>query len=80
MRTGLERRRATVEQWMGKLGALSPLRVLERGYAIVKLDSGTDRGSDNDIGGVIRAAADIKSGQRLRITFHDGDRKVQALD
>lgn len=74
MRTRLERRRATVEQWMGKLGALSPLKVLERGYSIVRAEDPAAFGT------VIRSASDIQSGQKLRITFHDGDRQVQAVD
>jgi exodeoxyribonuclease VII large subunit len=72
MRSRLERRHAFVEQWMGKLDALSPLRVLERGYSIVRSEEGSSAS-------VIRSASEIQEGQKLRITFHDGDRAVQAL-
>ena len=71
IRVRLERRRSALEQLMGKLDALSPLRVLERGYSIVR-DTLTD-------GQVIRSAAQLKAGQELKITFYDGERKVQAL-
>lgn len=68
----LEKRRALVEQWMAKLDALSPLRVLERGYTIVRKGSGeaTD---------VIRSAKQVQSGQELQITFYDGQRMVRTL-
>jgi len=69
MRTRLERRHAFVEQWMGKLDALSPLRVLERGYSIVRSEPGT----------VIRSASQVQEGQKLRITFHDGECPVQVV-
>ncbi len=69
MRTRLERKHAFVEQWMGKLDALSPLRVLERGYSIVRTDEN----------GVIRSASQVQEGQRLRITFHDGECPVQVI-
>ncbi|MGZ3699919.1 MAG: exodeoxyribonuclease VII large subunit, partial [Bdellovibrionota bacterium] len=71
LRVRLERRRALVEQMMGKLDALSPLRVLERGFTIVR-----DPAAEN---AVIRSAAQLHQGQELQITFHDGQRKVQAL-
>jgi exodeoxyribonuclease VII large subunit len=69
MRSRLERRHAFMEQWMGKLDALSPLRVLERGYSIVRTDENS----------VIRSASQVQEGQKLRITFHDGDCPVQVI-
>ena len=71
IRVRLERRRAVLEQMMGKLDALSPLRVLERGYTIVRA------GAEGET--VIRSAAQVRTGQELKITFHDGIRDVQAL-
>ncbi len=65
-----ERRRALVEHLMGKLDALSPLRVLERGYTLVK---------DPVRGEVVKSAGQVVSGEQLEITFHDGKRIVQAL-
>ena len=58
---------------MGKLDALSPLKVLDRGYAIVR-----DRPGWPVPGKVIRAAGQIHDGQELQITFADGSRKVRA--
>jgi exodeoxyribonuclease VII large subunit len=65
----LDRRRAMVEQLSGKLDALSPLRVLERGYSIVRSESG----------GVIKSAGQVHEGQELQIRFSDGQKKVRAL-
>lgn len=71
LRLKLERHRGRVEQLMGKLDALSPLRVLERGYSIVR-----DPAHDAL---VIRSVSQISVGQELEITFSDGKRAVQAL-
>jgi len=68
-RVRLERRRSLVEQLMGKLDALSPLRVLERGYSIVR-DPARQ-------GAVIKSAGQVHDGQELQITFYDGQRTVQ---
>ncbi|MDR3607379.1 MAG: exodeoxyribonuclease VII large subunit [Oligoflexia bacterium] len=70
IRARLERRSAGLEHLAGKLDALSPLRVLERGYALVR--------EDGD-GAVVRSASQIKTGQKLQVTFHDGNRTVQAV-
>jgi exodeoxyribonuclease VII large subunit len=67
-RLKLERRQGVVEQLMGKLDALSPLRVLERGYTLVRGEEGA----------VIRSSRQVIEGQILEITFHDGQRTVQA--
>ncbi len=66
-----ERRRALVDQLMGKLDALSPLRVLERGYTIIRDPQKGDV--------VIKSAGQVVTGDNLEITFHDGKRTVQAL-
>ena len=71
IRVRLERRRAGMEQLMGKLDALSPLRFLERGYSFVRDPAAEDR--------VVKSAEQIRAGQELRITFYDGQRSVQAL-
>ena len=65
----MERRQGVVEQLMGKLDALSPLKVLERGYTLVRESEG---------GAVIRSAHQVVEGSKLEITFHDGQRTVQA--
>ncbi|MBI2712563.1 MAG: exodeoxyribonuclease VII large subunit [Bdellovibrio sp.] len=66
----LVRRRAGLEQWAGKLDALSPLRVLERGYTLVR-----DPEQDSV---VVRSAKQVKPKQELEITFYDGKRMVRA--
>ena len=70
MQGRLERRRASLEQLMAKLDALSPLRVLERGYAITR---------DPATGSLVRSATQVVKGQTLEIGFHDGKVPVQAL-
>ena len=67
----LQRRQSQLQQWSGKLDALSPLRVLERGYTLVRDPS---RG-----GAVLRSAEQVKAEQELEITFYDGKRTVRAL-
>jgi exodeoxyribonuclease VII large subunit len=67
----LEKKRDRVEQFMGKLDALSPLRVLDRGYSLVKDPS---RG-----GRIVRSASELQPGQKLQVTFADGGADVQVL-
>lgn len=67
----LERRRARLEQLAGRLDVLSPLKVLERGYSVVRESKGTK---------VIRSAHEIRKGQNLVIVLHDGEAKVQAIE
>ncbi|MCM2278530.1 MAG: exodeoxyribonuclease VII large subunit [Oligoflexia bacterium] len=71
LRAQLERRRASLERACGTLDALSPLRVLERGYSIVR-----DPGAG---GKVIRSAAELKPGRRLEVRFHDGQAAVETV-
>lgn len=71
LRARLDRKRAALEQLAGKLDALSPLRVLERGYSILK-EAGAD-------GAVVRSASQVVPGKKFEVTFHDGSRTVQAL-
>lgn len=67
----LERKRSSVEQLMGKLDALSPLRVLERGFTLVR-DPGANWA-------VVKSVEQVRSGKELQITFYDGQRNVKAL-
>lgn len=77
MRNVLERRHAVLGQCTGKLDALSPLRVLERGYSIVfEAADGAESGAGKR---VVRRAADLSAGQKIRIRFHDGERDAEAL-
>lgn len=67
----IERGNAALQGLSGKLDALSPLKVLERGYSLVRDAAEPSR--------VMKSSRDVRSGQRLRITFHDGDRQVEAI-
>lgn len=69
-----ERSRASLEHSAARLDALSPLRVLERGYTLVR-----SQAEDGEPEKVIRSAADVRKGQNLMVTFHDGSRAVRAL-
>ncbi|NNE20617.1 MAG: exodeoxyribonuclease VII large subunit [Myxococcales bacterium] len=65
--------RATHAELCAQLDALSPLRVLERGYAIA-LHESTDR--------AVRSTAEVKQGDRLRVRVSDGEfgAKVESHD
>jgi exodeoxyribonuclease VII large subunit len=67
----IERKRSGLAQWIGKLDALSPLRVLERGYALVRDPA------ENRV--VVKSALQVRSNQELEITFYDGQRTVRAI-
>jgi exodeoxyribonuclease VII large subunit len=58
----VERKRAVLENSAAKLVALSPVQTLERGYAIVRTDSGD----------VVTAASDVSTGGRVDVTLADG--------
>jgi exodeoxyribonuclease VII large subunit len=60
-RRALDRRRATFAQGVARLDALSPLRVLERGYALATHD-----------GRVVTDAAAVKPGDRVDLRFARG--------
>lgn len=74
IRRRMDRKEALLEQSMGKLDALSPLRVLKRGYALVR-----DRGIEKSQKTIIKSVHQVNSGQELEITFYDGQRSVRAL-
>jgi exodeoxyribonuclease VII large subunit len=58
----VERRRAALENIAAKLVALSPLQTLERGYAIVRTESGD----------VAASAGDVSPGARVDVTLARG--------
>jgi exodeoxyribonuclease VII large subunit len=57
----VERRRAQLEAAAGKLRVLSPMKTLERGYAIVRTGST-----------VVRSAADVAPGARVEVALAEG--------
>jgi exodeoxyribonuclease VII large subunit len=58
----VERKRAVLEKSAAKLGALSPVQTLERGYAIVRTDSGD----------VVASTSGVSKGTRVEVTVADG--------
>jgi exodeoxyribonuclease VII large subunit len=62
MRLKLERLRARIESQAAQLGHLSPLRVLERGYAVVQ----------DAAGHAVRRAEETELGQRLTVRLAEG--------
>ena len=58
----VERKRAVLERSAAKLGALSPVQTLERGYAIVRTDSGD----------VVASASGLSAGAHVDVTLADG--------
>ncbi len=64
----VEARRAEVARFAGQLDALSPLRVLERGYAVAR---------DAD-GRVLRRAADLPPGLQFRLRVTDGEVRARS--
>ena len=56
--------------YTSKLDALSPLKVLTRGYALVQSEEGS----------VIRSAKEIETQQKLKITLRDGTITTTVLD
>jgi exodeoxyribonuclease VII large subunit len=58
----VERKRAGLENSAAKLAALSPVQTLERGYAIVRTDSGD----------VLASASNVSEGVRVDVTLADG--------
>ncbi len=63
MRTAKERRAAQLDQLGGRLDALSPLRVLARGYSVARDDEGR----------VLKRTRDFSAEDEFRLTVSDGD-------
>jgi exodeoxyribonuclease VII large subunit len=70
MRARLAREGAEVQGLAGRLDALSPLKVLGRGYAIATRDDGC----------AIRAAKDVKKGDRIHLRVADGRIDADVVD
>ncbi len=64
----LERARSRLSSGAGRLDALSPLRVLERGYAVALLD-----------GKALTRAEDAKDGDELELRLHEGQLRARVL-
>jgi exodeoxyribonuclease VII large subunit len=58
----VERKWAALEKSGAKLVALSPVQTLQRGYAIVRTESG----------GLVASSGDVSSGTRVEVTVADG--------
>ena len=63
----LGNKRRSMERVTASLGALNPLAVLSRGYALVQTEEGT----------VIPAAAELQVGDRVSLRFADGSARVR---
>jgi exodeoxyribonuclease VII large subunit len=69
MSRNLQGVRSDLSRFASVLEALSPLKVLERGYTLVL------RGKS-----VLRSSTDLKTGDKLQIRFHDGLTQVRVDD
>jgi exodeoxyribonuclease VII large subunit len=70
MQAHLERRGAILERLSGQLDALSPLRVLQRGYSVAR----------DEAGKVLRQTADFTEGLEFRLTVTDGDVRAEVRE
>jgi exodeoxyribonuclease VII large subunit len=62
LQPALARRRHAIEAACGKLEALSPMRVLERGFSLTQRADGR----------VVTSADDVRAGERISVRVHDG--------
>ena len=69
VRKGLTRDRARLAQLSGRLDAMSPLRVLERGYVVVTQD-----------GSAVTSSARLSPGDAVRLRFADGEHAAEIQD
>jgi exodeoxyribonuclease VII large subunit len=70
MQRQVDRRTTRLEQAAAKLDALSPLKVLARGYAVARDDSNR----------VLKRVGDFSPGAPFRLTVTDGDVRAAALE
>jgi exodeoxyribonuclease VII large subunit len=71
MRAALERRRSLLARAAGRLDSLSPLAVLDRGYALVWRDRD---------GELVRDAGALARDERLRLRFARGEARARVVD
>ena len=69
VRKGLTRDQARLAQLSGRLDAMSPLRVLERGYVVVTQD-----------GSAVTSSARLSPGDAVRLRFADGEHAAEIQD
>ena len=62
MRPSLVRRRHAIDAACGKLEALSPQKVLERGFSLTLRADGR----------LVTGAGDVRTGDRVTVRLHDG--------
>ena len=60
---GIERKKRRYVELTAKLDAMSPLKVLTRGYAMAQTEEGV----------VIRSIRQVKTGDRMTVSFSDGN-------
>jgi len=65
----MNQERNRLKHLSGRLDAMSPLRVLERGYVVVQGDSGA-----------ITTAGALETGQTVGLRFHDGQRSATVVE
>lgn len=68
VRNRLERASTSLERCATQLDALSPLKVLDRGYSIVREGER-----------VLKSVGEVSKGKRLEVTFKDGSIEVEAV-
>ena len=66
----MERASAKIAQAAAGLDALSPLRVLQRGYAVARAEDGA----------VLKRVAQLTPGVAFRLTVTDGDVRARVRD
>jgi len=77
METRLERRHSALAQSMAKLDALSPLRVLERGFSLV-MQNAAGKDQHRRLVRSAREFRELGPDQSLLIRFHDGEAMVRS--
>ncbi len=71
----LERKRRDLIQFKTHLNALSPLRVLERGYTLIH-----EPQESLTYGTLVKSAQNVLPGTILQIRFHDGTKLIQVIE
>ena len=67
---GVERKKRRFVEQTAKLDAMSPLKVLTRGYAMAQTADGN----------VLRSVAQVELGQRIKVSLADGSLSATVMD